>query len=122
MNNIAVKSRMDQAHAKRYAIQPHDGGDFYTGLAANTDQELMGLLCPNLVALFFDVEGNLLRADQRPVPFFQGVNPPFHIYDKRIRPLIEAWQDVRETSFEFSNLASSASPRAFTVNRSVLVP
>lgn len=92
MKNIAGKSRMDQAHAKRYAIQPHGGGDSYTGLTASTDQVLMGLLCPNLVALFFDAEGDLLRADQRPVPFFQGVNPPFHIYDKRIWPLIEAWQ------------------------------
>lgn len=83
---------MEQNHERRYAIQSHDGYFFYTGFAPNDEQVLMGLFCPNLVAFYFDLEGSLLRCSQRPVPFFQGVAPPYHIYDERIPPLIEAWQ------------------------------
>jgi hypothetical protein len=83
---------MEQGRERRYAIQSHDDYDLYTGLTPNNEQVLMGLSCPNLVAFHFDLEGNLLRSSQRPVPFFQGVTPPYHIYDERILPLIEAWK------------------------------
>lgn len=52
----------------------------------------MGLYCPNLVAFRFDVDGNWLGTEERPVAFFQGVKPPYNIYDNRISPLIEAWK------------------------------
>src|SRR5205814_740764 len=55
-------------------------------------QVLLGLACPNLLAFRFDQEGNLLWTEQRPVPFFQGVTPPYEIYDPRIPPLMEAWK------------------------------
>jgi len=58
----------------------------------------MGLFCPILVAFFFDSEGNLLKVEQRPVGFFQGVTPPYNIYDERIPALIEGWQ--REMAFQ----------------------
>ena len=83
---------MKRGHERRYAIQPHDAYFFYTGVTLNSEKVLMGLFCPSLVAFHFDLEGNLLRIDQRPVPFFQSVNPPYHIYDERIPPLIEAWK------------------------------
>ena len=83
---------MEQSRERRYAIQTHDSYGFYTGLTPNDEQVLMGLFCPDLVAFYFDREGNLLRTDRRPVPFFQGVTPPYNIYDKRIPPLIKAWQ------------------------------
>jgi hypothetical protein len=53
---------------------------------------LMGLHCPNLIALRFDTEGNFLGTEQRPIPFFQSIAPPYNIYDKRIPPLIKAWK------------------------------
>jgi hypothetical protein len=82
---------MEQDHERRYAIKP-DEGYFCAGVTADSKQVLMGLFCPNLVAFDFDLEGNLLRVDQRPVPFFQGVTPPYNIYDERIPPLIESWK------------------------------
>src|SRR6516225_7787069 len=72
--------------------KPDEAYFFYAGVTPDKQQVLMGLACPNLVAFRFDLEGNLLRTEQRPVPFFQGVTPPYDIYDKRIPPLIVAWK------------------------------
>lgn len=83
---------MEREHERRYAIQPQDAYFFYTGVTPNSEQVLMGLFCPNLLAFYFDLEGNLLRINKRPVPFFQSVNPPYHIYDERIPALIEVWE------------------------------
>jgi hypothetical protein len=52
----------------------------------------MGLFCPNLVAFYFDRDGELLRSEQWPVPFFRDVTPPYDIYDERIQPMIETWK------------------------------
>jgi hypothetical protein len=83
---------MTEGHERRYAIKPDQGTFFHTGVTPENEQVLLGLFCPNLVAFRFDLEGNLLRTEQRPVPFFQGVTPPYRIYDERIPPLIEAWK------------------------------
>lgn len=83
---------MEQGHERRYAIRPNDAYGFHTGFTPNNEQVLMGLSCPKLVAFHFDLEGKLLRSSCRPVPFFQGVTPPYRIYDVRLPPLIEAWQ------------------------------
>jgi|SRR6516225_2508834 len=82
---------MEQDHERRYAIKP-DEGYFYAGKTADNKQVLMGLFCPNLLAFNFDLEGNLLSVDQRPVPFFQSLTPPYNIYDERMPPLIESWK------------------------------
>ncbi len=82
---------MRQGHERRYPIRSHDGYFFYTGRTPDNGQVLMGLLCPDLVAFHFDLDGKLLRSGRRPVPFFQGVTA-YDIYDERIPPLIEAWQ------------------------------
>jgi hypothetical protein len=74
-----------------YAIRP-DEGYFFAGVTPGGAQVLMGLFCPNLVAFRFDREGNLLGSEQQPVPFFQGVAPPYDIYDQRIQPMIEGWK------------------------------
>ena len=87
---------MAKRHERRYAIKSHETYFFYAGVTPDKQQVLMGLACPNLVAFRFDKEGNLLRTEQRPVPFFQGVKPPYDIYDERIPPLMEAWKmDMR---------------------------
>src|SRR5262245_44577771 len=82
---------MAQGHERRYAIGS-DQGYFYAGVTLDNEQVLMGLFCPNLVAFYFDLDGNLLRTDQRQVPFFRNVTPPYDIYEERIPPLIEAWK------------------------------
>lgn len=76
---------------RRYAVKP-DEPYFSAGVRPNGEQVLMGLFCPNLVAFYFDRDGNLLRTEHRPVPFFRDVIPPYDIYDGRIRPMIEDWK------------------------------
>jgi hypothetical protein len=83
---------MGRGRERRYPIRSHDGYFFYTGRTRDDGQVLMGLFCPDLVAFYFDLEGNLLRSGRRPVPFWQGVNTPYDIYDERIPPLIKAWK------------------------------
>lgn len=82
---------MAEGHQRLYAIRP-DEGYFFAGVTPNGEQVLMGCFCPNLVVFRFDPEGNLLRSEQRPIPFFQGVTPPYDIYDERIQPMIDAWK------------------------------
>lgn len=55
----------------------------------------MGLYCPNLVAIFFDREGNLRDVQQRVLRFMvedaeRGVGT--FIYDERIEPELLSWQ------------------------------
>ena len=93
---------------RRYAIGP-DEGYFHAGIAQpNTsaarpttlqqpaEQVLLGLACPNLVAFFFAADGQLLRTEQRPVPFFRDAEPPYNIYDQRLPPLLEAHRHLVE--------------------------
>jgi hypothetical protein len=75
-----------------YPIQSHETYGFHAGVTPSDRQVLMGLFCPDLVAFFFDPEGTLLSVEQRPVGFFQGVAPPYNIFDERIPALIEGWQ------------------------------
>ena len=105
------EARMADGAKRRYRIQTHDSYGFYAGTTPDGRQVLMGLLCPNLVAFTFDADGTLLGTDERPVPFFQGVRPPYDIYDQRLPPLIEAWQ--REMSFQ---------PATITVTRFFNLP
>jgi hypothetical protein len=77
-----------------FAIKPDEGHLFFAGITPESEQVLMGLYCPNLLAFYFDSEGTLLRSEEQPVPFFQNVTTPrpYDIYDDRIQPLINAWQ------------------------------
>ena len=76
---------------RRYAIKPNEGY-FSAGVTPVGEQVLMGLFCPNLVAFYFDRDGSLIRSENRPVPFFHDVSPPYDIYDDRIEPMIENWK------------------------------
>jgi hypothetical protein len=82
---------MAGGHERLYAIKP-DEGYFSAGVTPDGQQVLMGLFCPNLVVFYFDRDGKLLRSEQRPVPFFRDVTPPYDIYDERIQPMIETWK------------------------------
>jgi hypothetical protein len=53
---------MDETNIRFYPIKP---GDFDTGLCADGRQVVMGLLCPHLVAYFFDADGTLLGGERR---------------------------------------------------------
>jgi len=77
-----------------YLIQNSDC-DFYARKAYDKRQVLMGLLCPELVAVFFDSEGNLLEVQKRALPFKlkrMGEDGPFDIYDGRIPEQLLQWQ------------------------------
>jgi hypothetical protein len=93
-----------------YPISTHDGYGFHAGMTGDNRQVLMGLLCPNLVAFFFDMEGNLLDVQERLLTFLQpsgvfvdgelieGLVRRYDIYDERIPPALEAWQ--KEIGFQ----------------------
>ncbi len=83
---------MAQDAERRYPINSHETYFFFAGRTHDKRQVLMGLLCPDLVAFFFDAGGNLLNVEHRPVSFFQGVTPPYDIFDERIPALIDEWQ------------------------------
>jgi hypothetical protein len=76
---------------RRYPIKP-DEGYFEAGITNNHEQVLFGLLCPDLVAFFFDSEGNLLRIEKRTLDFFHDVQPPYNIYDGRIPKHVDTWK------------------------------
>jgi len=66
----------------------------------------MGLYCPNLVAIFFDKQGNLLHVQQRVLRFMaeeaeRGVGSS--IYDERIEPELLSWQE--ELGFQPSTIS-----------------
>ena len=82
---------MAEGHERLYAIRP-DEGYFSAGITADCEQVLMGLFCPNLIAFRFDREGNLLGSEQRSVPFFRDVTPPYDMFDERIQPMIATWK------------------------------
>jgi hypothetical protein len=73
-----------------YAVQGY-GDDFHTGTVGDGRQVIMGLLCPNLVAVFFDSSGNFLETQKRALPFMRPKGP-YDIYDKRIGPQLRCWQ------------------------------
>jgi hypothetical protein len=83
---------MAKRNERRYPIKSDETYFLFAGTTSDKQQVLMGLACPNLVAFRFDLEGTLLTTEQRPVSFFQGVTPPYDIYDERIPPLIETWK------------------------------
>jgi hypothetical protein len=87
-----------------YAIQPVQGY-FDVGMTGDGRQVLMGLSCPDLVAVFFDPAGDLLGVERRQMDFLQcggvlvdgkpieGAVGDYNIYDRRIPPRLLAWQD-----------------------------
>ena len=87
---------------RHYPILSQECYGFFAGVTADRKQVLMGLLCPDLVALFFDSDGNLLSTERRSVEFFQGVAPPYNIHDQRIPGLIRQWQ--AELGFESTTI------------------
>lgn len=79
-----------------YVIKPHERRWIYAGATSDQRQVLMGLSCPNLVAIYFDMEGNLLGVQERVLRFMvedseRGIATA--IYDERIEPDLLSWQE-----------------------------
>src|SRR5262245_57965913 len=91
----------DETHC--YPIQP-TAGYFDAGLTSDNRQVLMGLCCPELVALLFDPQGNLLEVRRRHLEFLrrsgvyvdgepiEGRVRIYDIYDERIAERLQSWQ------------------------------
>lgn len=53
---------------------------------------LMGLLCPSILVVRFDRDGFLVGSEQRPVPIFHDMQPPYDIYNEQVEFVSKAWQ------------------------------
>jgi hypothetical protein len=88
--------KLRRAPGHLYRIKPNERHMICAGLSSDKRQVLMGLYCPNLVAIFFDKEGNLIDVQQRVLRFMvedaeRGVGTS--IYDERIEPEFLSWQE-----------------------------
>lgn len=87
-----------------YAVQP-DQEYFDAGKTIDGRQVLMGLYCPEIVAIFFDASGNVIGHEARRLEFLrkssvivdgepiEGMVGVYDIYDERIPARIVAWQE-----------------------------
>lgn len=79
---------------------PIQGYDYETGVCADGRQVILGLLCPSLVAVWFDANGKYLDYEERPwgaaAAELAGREPPYNISGDRFGELIaeqlKAWQ------------------------------
>jgi hypothetical protein len=89
-----MKLTRDDTHL--YTIKPCQRRWIDTGLTCDNKQGLMGLYCPYLVGIFFDLDGNLLEVQKRPIPFvveaIEKGRPP-DLYDERIEQQLLSWQE-----------------------------
>lgn len=76
--------------APKDLLYPLQSYDYETGMCADGRQVVMGLLCPNLVAFFFDMQGNLLGKELRlwkhPARFENG---RYHTYEDEFEAALE---------------------------------
>jgi len=91
---------MHKPEGRLFPIQ-NDACDFFTGVCADGRQVVMGLLCPQLVAFFFDPQGNLLGREERPwsaeAAELAGTPPPYRIYAEGFQALITAQRQEWQT-------------------------
>src|SRR4051794_1316900 len=68
------------------------GRDFFTGICADGRQVVIGLICPEIVAVFFDAEGNYVGEEQRfwgdEVASVAGRKPIYKIFGDRVESMI----------------------------------
>jgi hypothetical protein len=87
------------AQQRRFPITSY-GDVFVTGVCDDGRQLVMGLLCPLVVAYFFDSDGRLIGDERRPwnhpAPRIGG-DGPYRIYDERFQAALDAqlreWQE-----------------------------
>jgi hypothetical protein len=82
----------------------NEGDSFFTGVCADSRQGIMGLLCPEVVAVFFDAEGNYLGCEARPWSKEAGDiagNPPHNIFGVYFQALIAEQMEEWQTELRF---------------------
>ena len=84
-----------------YSIQPEQRHLLDAGVTADGTQVLIGLYCPDLVAIFFAGDGSLQEVRKRPLPF-----DAVSIFDERISTQLGEWK--KELTFR---------PRVISVKR-----
>jgi hypothetical protein len=83
---------------------PIQGCDYETGVCADGRQVIMGLLCPDVVAVFFDAQGTYLGCEERrwsAAGKLAGTKPPYRIGGDRFRELIAAQTKKWQTALGF---------------------
>jgi hypothetical protein len=93
------EDRMPQSKVRLFQIQ-NDGNNFFTGVCDGGRQVVMGLLCPEIVAFFFNTAGDLIEQQARPwseaAAQLAGRELPYKIFGGQFRALIQqqmqAWQ------------------------------
>ena len=87
----------DVVGPRLYPIGP-GAGYFDAGVTADGRQVLMGLDCPEVVAVFFDASGGLIGHESRRLEFLPrgggkgGADGVYDINDERIPSRVAAWQ------------------------------
>ena len=88
---------------KRYNLLSYSS--YTTGRCPDGRQVVMGLLCPNLVTVFFDADGHYLDAHvapwEHPAPKMQE-NGPFHIDDPAFAEQFQKQMCEYQTQIGFS--------------------
>jgi hypothetical protein len=104
---------MGRPKTRLFPIRPDP--DFFTGVCDDGRQVIIGLLCPELVAVFFDGKGNHLGCEERPwsaaVGKLAGRKPPYKIGGDRFRDLIA--EQVREWQGELGARQSTIRVKKF---------
>ncbi len=91
------------ADERLFPIQAYD---YETGVCADGRQVVMGLLCPELVAFFFDAQGNLVSREGRhwsdAAGKIAGHQPPYHISSDEFDALIDAERKAWQVELGYS--------------------
>ena len=93
----------DQMRDKTYNLLPYSA--FTTGRCADGRQVVMGLLCPDLVTVFFDADGCYLETTSEPWAFpapRMTDNGPFRIYDSEFSERFEMQMKEQQAKIGFS--------------------
>lgn len=86
---------MESTASRTYPIQ--SSAYWCAGHTGDGRQVLLGLLCPNLVAYFFNELGNLIDIQHQYLAFLDASRPPdrpYDTYDPRIKPRQDSWEQA----------------------------
>jgi hypothetical protein len=83
---------MIRGDAHLYPIRTEESYLLHTGFTSDNRQVLMGLYCPDIVAIFFEQNGSLLEAQKRRLSFLKPDEGVYDIYDPRITDELLSWQ------------------------------
>jgi hypothetical protein len=91
------------ADERLFPIQAYD---YETGVCTDGQQVVMGLLCPELVAFYFDSQGNLLGREGRrwsdAAGKIAGDRPPYHTFNDEFKALIDAQRKAWQAELGYS--------------------